>query len=507
MGENWQSLPVVCAGGLVESEDTLTQGTSLTGTAKVLQNMEPSLEGGYQRVLGYTEFDSTALPGTGAVLGVIPALEGVFGTRRVGTDNQIFYSTGSGWSAALNGTARTGTVDKARFISYSITEPVIVQTDGQNPAWKYNGTTETLINGTGAPTAPKFAVEFNNRLLLAPASNASSIAISAPNADTDFTGASGAIEINVGEAVTAISIFRGTVYVFGLNSTHRLEGSTSADFRLVEVSKTIGCIENDTIQEVGGDLIFLANDGLRSIAGTDKIGDVDLALYSKAIQPSIRAAIDGIAADTCSSVYLRKKNQYRLMCYDSNKEAESQGGFLGTYQSAGYEWATIKGFPAYCSGSTYQGTSEVAVFGHYSDGKVYSLESGNSLGGSAIQFEYQSPHLTLGDAEIRKVFHEINIYTQVQGNATFEMSLLLDRGEPLVLQPAPQTLSTSGNVATYGTAVYGTAVYSAFASPKFRKLLVGSGFTGQFRFSGATTTDAPFRIDNFQIEFAAKGRR
>ncbi len=508
MGEDFGSQVISCQGGLVESEDVLRQGTELIGTATNLINMEPSLEGGYKRVLGYDKFDSNAVPGTGPILGVGVALSGVFAVRKVSTDNQIFYSTGSGWSAALNTAARTGSVSKARFLSFAFSEPAIIQTDGVNPAWYYNGTTDTLINGTGAPTAPKYALYFKGRVLLAPASNTSSVAISAPNAVTDFDGANGALEINVGDEVVGVASFRDIPYIFCKNSIFKLVGSTTADFQILEVSKNIGCVDGDTIQEVAGDLIFLAPDGFRSVAGTERIGDVELGLFSQQIQPSVRDLVTTYGAGKWCSVYVRKKNQYRALPLDTSAGDDDAEGLLGTYKDNGYEWAKLKGFPAYVADAAYDGTNECVVFGHYSDGYVYEMEEGNDRDGSAITFNYWTPHLTFGDAEIRKVFHEATMYFKGSGASDVNLDLILDLADPDVLQPATIPFTIDASSVVWGSFVWGASNWTAAApNPKVKELLVGSGFTGQFRFSGSHTGKAPFRIDNMQIEVAAKGRR
>jgi hypothetical protein len=50
------------------------------------------------------------------------------------------------------------------------------------------------------------------------------------------------------------------------------------------VTRDIGCINGETIQEFAGDLIFLGPDGLRTVAGTAKIGDVELGTISSNVQ-------------------------------------------------------------------------------------------------------------------------------------------------------------------------------------------------------------------------------
>ena len=49
------------------------------------------------------------------------------------------------------------------------------------------------------------------------------------------------------------------------------------------MSRDLGS-STDTVQEIGGDIIFLGPDGLRLFSATDKIGDFSLAAVSKTIQ-------------------------------------------------------------------------------------------------------------------------------------------------------------------------------------------------------------------------------
>ena len=123
-------------------------------------------------------------------------------------------------------------------------------TDGANPAWKYNNSTETLLNSTGAPTAPTFGAYWKARLVL---SQDQDIYISTPNDDTVFAGG-GAIQINVGDEITGLKVFRDSLFVFCENSIFKLVGNSSADFEIQPVTTSIGCLAGDTIVEVGGDL-------------------------------------------------------------------------------------------------------------------------------------------------------------------------------------------------------------------------------------------------------------
>lgn len=509
--DRWDSKVVQCSGGLVLDVDALTQGTTMPGTARVLQNYEPAVEGGYRRINGYIKFDDDVVPGDAdePVTGVKVALGGVYAVRKTSTDNKVYFSSGSGWGSALNGTARTGAVTKARWISYSITEPVAILTDGFNPAWKHNGTVETLLNGAGAPADPKYAALFRNRLVLAGyTANTSAITLSAPNDDEDYSGASGAIEINVGDTIVGLKTFRNELYIFCERAVKKLVGNTEDDFAIEEVVKSVGCVSGDTVQEVGGDLIFLSVSGFRSIAATERIGDIELGVVSKQIQPLLRDYIgSSFSLDDYSSCVIRKKSQYRLLLNDDNATAAETVGFIGKLNIRGeYEWSTTLGIEAYCADSDFQNQVELVVMGHSTNGYVYRLESGSDFDGTNIYYVFRSPDLTFDDATLRKVFQKLTMFAQVEGDIDFSVNLILDRGDSSVIQPLALAITQSGEVSLYGVALYGTGMYSALQYPILNKNLVGSGFTGALQVSGTDGT-APHRIDSYQITYAQKGRR
>lgn len=512
--DRWLSEIVICKGGLDLSTDALTQGAGETGSAVVLQNFEQALEGGYRRINGYTKYDPAEVPGDAdtPILGVKVALGGVFAARytTTGTDNAIYFSAGLGWGTKINPAARTGSVSRVRFTSYSLTEPVVIGTDGANPAFKYDGTTYTLLNGAGAPVNPKYAELHKSRLVLSGyTSNTSAITLSAPNDDEDYSGASGAIEINVGDTVVGLKTFRDVLYIFCANSIWKLTGETSANFAVVSVVRSIGCISGDTIEEVGGDLVFLAPDGFRSIAGTDKIGDVDLALLSRKIQPIIRDTLGNPNLSNAVSVVIRKKSQYRCFFYDPMTDATSGQGVIGKLQAGqegvGYAWSTIVGMQPYCADSSYDTNNEVVVFGHPSTGYVYSMESGIDFDGTDIDAVYSSPQVVFKDATIRKVMQKAKIFTQAEGNFNASLALKFDYENLGIQQPPAMNLDASGSYPVYGEAVYDTSLYSSVQFPVFMPNLIGSGFTCAFNFS--SSGGAPYRIDSYQVVYSQKGYR
>ena len=63
MPDNFQTYAFEFKGGLISNLAPLQHGIQQPGTARVLKNFEPSVEGGYKKILGYTKFDSNIVPG------------------------------------------------------------------------------------------------------------------------------------------------------------------------------------------------------------------------------------------------------------------------------------------------------------------------------------------------------------------------------------------------------------------------------------------------------------
>ena len=58
MATGWQTFPVEFKGGLISNLSPLQHGTQAVGSASILQNYEPSLQGGYAKLRGYSKFNS-----------------------------------------------------------------------------------------------------------------------------------------------------------------------------------------------------------------------------------------------------------------------------------------------------------------------------------------------------------------------------------------------------------------------------------------------------------------
>tara|TARA_R110002095_G_scaffold215526_1_gene210002 strand:+ start:276 stop:2018 length:1743 start_codon:yes stop_codon:yes gene_type:complete len=384
--------------------------------------------------------------------------------------------------------------------------------DGQNYAASYDGTTYTLLNGSvgsgsgTAPTATESIFAFRNHMFFAKSSS-EELVFSAPFAENDFTPANGAGSIRVNDKIVGLMVFREKLFIFCRNSIYVLSGSSVTDFVVEPVTRDIGCLDKFSIQEVGGDLIYLAPDGLRTIAGTDKIDDVELGTISKAIQERV----EEIGFDNLTSVVVREKSQYRLFFPKTAGNENNQSGILGTMKQdnqgqVGFQWADIVGLKPSSTDSEYIGQIEVILHGAY-DGFVYQQENGNTFAGTSMEALYRSADLIMGDAGIRKSMQRVITNYRSEGTVNARLLLRYDYDSSSTPQPAAYAFNEGAATAIYGVSksTYGLAVYGEGGNPLTRQSVEGSGFAVAIKMN-EDAGSYPFVLNGFQLEFTAGGR-
>jgi len=416
----------------------------------------------------------------------------------------------SGWTKIDE--ARTS-ANPYTFTKYNFTgTDTIAIADGQNFAASYDGTTFTLLNGsTGsgsgtAPTAPESIFAFRNHMFFAKSSS-EELVFSAPFAENDFTPANGAGSIRVNDKIVGLMVFRERLFIFCKDSIYALSGNSIADFVVEPITRDIGCLDKFSIQEIGGDLIYLAPDGLRTIAGTERIDDVELGTVSKVIQERI----DEIEFDNLTSVVIREKSQYRLFYPVATGTEKTQYGILGTIKEGsqgqvGFQWSDIVGIKPSSTDSEYISQIEVVVHGAY-DGFVYQQENGITFSGTNMEAIYRSADLIMGDAGIRKSMQRVITNYRSEGSVDARLLLRYDYDSSDTPQPDAYTVSEGAATAVYGNrlSTYGQAVYGEGGNPLTRQSVEGSGFAVALKIN-EDAGSSPFVLNGFQLEFTAGGR-
>ena len=512
MATQWQTFPIEFKGGLISNLSALQHGTNAVGSATVLQNFEPAKEGGYTKISGYTKWDANAVTGSGPVLGVKVINNGeVLAVRSDGTNSIVYHSSGSGWTSKLTMTTNGGRVRFAD-INFGAGHKVVL-VDGYNyPAvFDDSSNTVTSITSLSDVEGASYVAVYKTTTFYAKGTN---LYFTAPSSYDDFSAANGGGTINVGHEITGLAIFREQLIIFCRNNIQRLTGSTIADFAIAPITDRIGCISGDTIQEVGGDIMYVAPDGIRLLSATDRIGDFGLDIASDPIAKDAYKFLQS-TSEFCS-VVLREKAQYRIFSYISSEQASVAKGLLATkfisQGASGMAWGTTKGFKAYCADSKYtEAYDETTIFAN-EDGYVYELDTGSDFDGDIIEAIYESPYMPITDPQTRKTFYKMTLYAEPNGPMTLDVNFKYDFDTSTntgIIQPNTFTVSSSGNsVFFFGgtTSVFGTSTYGGELDKVYNSNVIGSGKTVAIRIEDSST-NPKFTLDTAILEFRQNDRQ
>ncbi len=490
---------VSLGGGLILDKDDFSMPP---GAAVQLQNFEPSIQGGYRRLTGNSKFDSNQVDSSNTILGIKIFNDGVLAAA----GSVVKFSTGTGWGSSIGTRSSAG---RYKFDDFNFTNTLkIVMVDDVNQAATYDGSTYTLLNATGAPADPASVAVFRDHVFFAGMStNPQEIVFSAPFDEADFSAANGAGSIKVDTSIVELKVFRDGLFIFGKDKLYRLSGTSIADWQVVPVTRTLGCADGFSVQEIGGDLLFLSPDGLRTIAATTRIGDVELGTVSKPIQKRIQ----DIGFDNITSVIVRNKSQYRIFYPVTGAAAADSRGILATLkrteEGVGFEFADLKGMKPSAMDSGFISNTEYIIEGGY-DGYVRRQESGDTFDGTNVVAVYRSPDLSLGDTGIRKLMQRVILNYEVEGTVSAELRVRYDSDSKDVPQPTFFNIDSPGGIAIYGSSssTYGNAVYDSSGAPIFRRAIEGSGFLIAVRVNHDSSNN-PFTLHSYQLEFTAGGRR
>ena len=220
-----------------------------------------------------------------------------------------------------------------------------------------------------------------------------------------FTGgSSGNIDVakawpDGADKIVALAAHNDFLVVFGEHSIIVYSGADSpASMAISDTVSGVGCIDRKTVVSIGSDLLFLSDDGLRSLGRTIQEKSLPISDLSRNVKQEL---IGFLASKTspASTVYSPENYFYLLCLPDSNlvycfdlRGRLENGSFRVT------KWPSVKfkSFARDRDGTVYIGTT--AGIGKY-DGF-----DDNNL---SYIFRYSSPGLTFGDPSKIKILKKI----------------------------------------------------------------------------------------------------
>lgn len=530
-----QPFGFVCKGGLNTNTNELA-ALATAGVASELVNFEVDSDSGYRRINGYTPYGSTRPNGANRILGLFVYAGGLIAaTTHSGNTTRYFFTLdGNTWKQinktgvadtsysetnwdALPEETRSGQaqvsftfLEKGTYGEVIITdgnnEPFLFKVEGVGGAFgnfTYFGHKFTIASNVtplaGTIHETRFVTGYENTIYVS----------DVLDVDT-FTGG---FQINISEPIVGLKSFRSDIIIFCKNSIQKLSNintGTASDMSVTPITENVGCIASHSIQEVGGDLVFLSPDGIRTVAGTARIGDVELSAISRPIQPLFSSIARNINSYIVTSAVIRNKNQYRLFYSGQSEEVTTSRGVIGTLTNNGFEWSETKGIQAHAIESSFDLTSVENYYHGDKDGYIYKHDEGKSFyeDGAAFNIEstYTTPFYDFGDVGSRKTLHYVKVSVTPESTVAPQLQIKYDYEDINSPQPPIYQLDSIPLPSTFGTALYNTGAFGGVGDPMIRQPVQGSGHTANFKITNNDQSGS-YRINGFFIDYVPSGRR
>ena len=472
---------------------------------------------------------TTAMTGAGTI--TVDSTAGFSSSGTIQINSEIFTYTGKSSGAFTGVTRATNSTTAANHaVTDVVSETWTVRDTGRTNAARYNfekynfdGNDKIIVvDQTNAPTifnaslsasdvgdssvsGAKHVVAFKNHMFYSGMSSTpQEVVFSEPFNEDGFNSGSGAGSIKVDDTVVGLKVFRDNLFIFCENRIFKMGGSSSSDFAIVPVTRNIGCINGFSILEFAGDLVFLGPDGLRTVAGTARIGDVELGTISTNVQQLFRENLDD--ADAFVSLVIPDKTQYRIFFSKSTGTDSATIGVIAVMKGQAFEFSTMKGIRPASADTVIEDGDVVVLHGGF-DGFVYRQEKGNTFDGTLINAKYRSPDLSMGDPGVRKHMQRVNVNYAPESTIDADLFVRYDYESNTSTRPAAYPLDSTNVAGIYGTSIYGSAVYGGPSQPIVRKAVEGSGFAVALRVEDGATATAPYTLKGFQLEFQVGARR
>ena len=201
------------------------------------------------------------------------------------------------------------------------------------------------------------------------------------------------------DEIVALAAHNGLLIIFGKHSIIVYDGATSpASMTLSDTVAGIGCVNRDTVQYTGTDVLFLSHTGLKSFGRTIQEKSMPISSLSGNITKDIIAALQN-ETQFFRSVYSPEEGFYLLTftgqdvtyCFDVRGTLEN-----GSYRVTRWPSTKFTSFTRLEDGTLHIGTTNgISTYTGYSDN------------GSGYRFKYYSPSLTFGDSARIKILKKL----------------------------------------------------------------------------------------------------
>ena len=287
-------------------------------------------------------------------------------------------------------------------------------------------------------------------------------------------GTSGSIDISKVwpdgyDEIVALAAHNGLLIIFGQHSIVVYQGAEApATMSLSDTVAGVGCVDRDTVQHTGTDVLFLSHTGLRSFGRTIQQKSMPLSTLSKTITKDLINLIQN-ENSFYRTVYSPEENFYLLTfvgqsttyCFDLRGALED-----GSLRVTRWPSSVFSAYERLQNGKLYIGSDQgISEYKGYQDN------------GESFRFKYYSPSLTFGDASKLKFIKKIKPTIVGASGEVASIKFAYDFDE--TYRSVAFNVPSAGAGAEFNVAQFNIDEYSGTTQQVVRKALnaTGSGST------------------------------
>ena len=373
--------------------------------------------------IGSRKGNTTVSNNGAAVLGTSRGIEGLFEFTKYDStvvvfstgNNKIFHGTTtlaactlpSGYSISAN---------NWKIVSFN--NDVYFFQSGHAPLRSAAGST-TLVAVSGAPSGNEVLAAFGRLWVADVVGNKHTVTVSNLLNGTEWGSTGSAFSIDVTkfwpegyDEITALAEHNGSLLIFGRHSVLIYDGAqggagatgtistAAATIFLKDTVEGVGCIERDSVQSTGNDLLFLSNRGVMSLGRLIQEKSLPLRDVSKNVRTDLMALVQ-FESLPIKSVYSPDDAFYLLTlpssnvvyCFDVRSPLED-----GAFRATTWSGVSPLSFARRAATGFYMGlsTGTVTYAGYLDNTATY-------------QMSYFSQPLDFGDSTVVKFLKKFNL--------------------------------------------------------------------------------------------------
>jgi hypothetical protein len=298
-----------------------------------------------------------------------------------------------------------------------------------------------------------------------------------------------------GDSIVALAEHNNGLIIFCQNNIVIYSNANDIDnIQLLDVITGVGCVARDSVQNIGTDILFLSDSGVRSIGRTIQEKSAPVRDISRNVRDQLLSYISAEDMKTVRSVYFEPDAFYLLtmptsgftFCFDLRQ-------FLQDGSARATIWDSVSPL-SLCATENRRlllgKTNGIALYNGYNDNAA------------AYTFSYYTPYLDFGAPSVIKMLKKIGIVIVGASSTTFDIRWAFDYATNY---KTARVVTPAADVSEYGIAEYAIAEYSSSITiESLKRQLSGNGNVVQIGID-AEVDGYPVSVQKLDI-YAVTGR-